>query len=208
MDAPVPPTTTLLLRHGQTRLSIEKRFSGIDDVPLTEAGQAQAAAVADLLKGRQFDAIVSSPLSRAKQTAAAVAQVLGAPVRFEDDLRETDFGAWEGYTFAEVQARWGAELAAWLADPQVAPPGGESFAATTARVARARDRLIARYPRGNVLIVTHTTPIKTLVRLALNAPPEALYRMHLDLASLTEIDWYSDGPAVLRSLNVGHSANQ
>jgi probable phosphoglycerate mutase len=100
-----------------------------------------------------------------------------------------------------VQERWPAELAAWLADPEVAPPGGESFAATAKRVLSARDRLLAEHPGATVLVVSHVTPIKLLAQDALQAPPVALYRLHLDLASLSEIDWYADGPAVLRLYN-------
>ena len=89
--------------------------------------------------------IVTSPLLRARQTAEAVAKATGAPLEVEDDLAETDFGKWEGMTFAEIQARWPDELAAWLASVDVAPPGGESFAAVTRRVVAALDRLLAAH---------------------------------------------------------------
>jgi broad specificity phosphatase PhoE/ribonuclease HI len=198
------PTTTLLLRHGETRLSAEKRFAGIGDIPLTDAGVAQGRAAGTALAGRGIDVIVTSPLKRTRQTAQEVAEVLEVPVRTEEDLRETDFGDWEGYTFAEVRDRWPAEMDAWLADPSVAPPHGESFTATTRRVGTARDKLLVRFRQQTVLIVSHVTPIKMLVRLALEAPPSSLYRMHLDVASLSVVDWYADGPAVVRSLNDTH----
>ena len=92
-------------------------------------------------------------------------------------------------------------MAAWLADPAVAPPGGESFAATTKRVLRGRDRLVETHAGETVLVVSHVTPIKILTQDALEAPPSALYRLHVDLASLAELDWYADGPAVLRLWN-------
>ena len=111
------------------------------------------------------------------------------------------FGAWEGLTFAEVRRRWPDEMTAWLADPQVAPPDGESFAEVSERVTAALRRVLADRERQTVLIVSHVTPIKMLVAAALLAPPPALYRMHLDVAALCEIDWYADGPAVLRSFN-------
>ena len=107
--------------------------------------------------------------------------------------------------YAEVRQRWPAELAAWLADPAVPPPGGESFADVSTRVTDTLRRVLADRPRQRVLIVSHVTPIKTLVVAALLAPPAALYRMHLDVAALCEIDWYADGPAVLRAFNdTGH----
>jgi probable phosphoglycerate mutase len=201
-----PPTTTLLLRHGQTPLSVERRFSGTGDPSLTDAGLAMAVAAADRLVGSGVDAVVSSPLTRARQTAHAAATALGLDVEVEDGLRETDFGDWEGCTFAEVQQEWPREMDAWLASTAVAPPFGESFDDTTARVQRAHDAVLSRHGGRRVVVVSHVTPIKTLLRLALGAPPSALYRMHLDLASLSEVQWFSDGPAVVRSMNDTHHA--
>lgn len=204
-DPTAPPTTTLLLRHGQTPLSVEKRFSGTGDPALTEVGVAQAAAAAARLAGCGATAVVASPLARARRTAELVAGALGLDVAVEPGLRETDFGDWEGYTFAEVKQKWPRELDAWLADTGVAPPFGESFDATATRVRQARDRVLASYGGQTVVLVSHVTPIKTLLRFALDAPPSALYRMHLDLASVSEVQWFADGPAVVRSLNdTGH----
>lgn len=198
---PGVPTTMLLLRHGQTALSIQKRFSGIGDPELTEFGFDQASAAGARLAGAAVEAIVSSPLKRARQTAEAVARATGLDVHIEAGLRETDFGDWEGYTFAEIGQRWPRELEAWLASTAVAPPFGESFDATATRVRQARDRLLASYGGRRVVVVSHVSPIKTLLRFALDAPPSALYRIHLDLASLSEVVWFSDGPAAVRSMN-------
>jgi ribonuclease H / adenosylcobalamin/alpha-ribazole phosphatase len=195
------PTVTILLRHGQTPMSVQKRYAGRTDAPLTEVGVQQAAAAAKRLASAGLGVIVTSPLLRTVQTAQAVAAVTGAAVVTDDGFRETDFGAWEGLTFAEVRERWPAEITAWLADPDVAPPGGESFTDVSARVTEALDRVLAARAGQTVLIVSHVTPIKMLVAAALLAPPAALYRMHLDVAALSEIDWYADGPAVLRSFN-------
>jgi ribonuclease H / adenosylcobalamin/alpha-ribazole phosphatase len=195
------PTVTALLRHGQTPMSVQKRYAGRTDAPLTEVGVQQAAAAAKRLASAGLGVIVTSPLLRTVQTAQAVAAVTGAAVVTDDGFRETDFGAWEGLTFAEVRERWPAEISAWLADPEVAPPGGESFTDVSARVTAALDGVLAARAGQTVLIVSHVTPIKMLVTAALLAPPAALYRMHLDVAALSEIDWYADGPAVLRSFN-------
>jgi probable phosphoglycerate mutase len=205
-DSSARPTTTLLLRHGQTALSVEKRFSGTGDPSLTDAGRAMAVAAADRLVDARVDAVVCSPLARARQTADAVASRLGLDVDVVDGLRETDFGDWEGYTFAEVQQKWPRELDAWLASTAVAPPFGESFDDTALRVRHARDEVLARHGGKRVVVVSHVTPIKTLLRLALDAPPSALYRMHLDLVSLSEVQWFADGPAVVRSMNDTHHA--
>ena len=196
------PTTTLLLRHGQTALSVERRFAGRGDIPLTDVGLEQAAAAAARLARRgNIDLVLTSPLLRARQTASAVADAVGVPLAEDVDLAETDFGSWEGLSFGEVMARWPDEMAAWMADADAAPPGGESFAAVAVRVDAALDRLLAAYQGQTVVVVSHVTPIKTIVCRALLAPTAALFRMHLDVASLCEAAWFADGPALLRSLN-------
>jgi probable phosphoglycerate mutase len=202
------PTTTVLLRHGETPLSVERRFAGRGDIPLTETGRLQAKAAAQRLAARGgVQLIVTSPLQRARLTADAVAAATGAPVEVDDGWIETDFGEWEGLSYAEAMERWPAEVAAWMGDTAVAPPGGESFAAAGRRVLAALNRLLARAGPGRIVVVSHVTPMKTVLRHALLAPPPALRRMHLDVACLCEVDWYADGPAVVRSFNdTGHLA--
>ncbi|WP_344292867.1 histidine phosphatase family protein, partial [Streptomyces synnematoformans] len=170
---------------------------------LSGAGRAQAAAAAAHLAARgTVQAVVSSPLRRCRETADAVAGRLGLDVRVDDGVREADFGAWEGLTFAEVQERHPGDLAAWLRSTKAAPTGdGESFAEVSRRVALSRDKILARYAGRTVLLVTHVTPVKTLVRLALGAPPESLFRMELSAASLSEVAYYADGHASVRLLN-------
>lgn len=199
-------TTVLLLRHGETPLSIEKRFAGVGDAVLTDHGVAQAEAAAAHLADwtrthGAIQAVVSSPLKRTRATADAVARALNVAVIEDPGFAETNFGEWEGMTFAEVRDQAPDLLRAWRSDPEAAPPGGESFAAVARRVAAARTRLLDAHPEQTVVVVSHVTPIKTLLRQALGAPPEALYRMHLDVACLSRIDYYADGPAVVHSLN-------
>ncbi|MGP3947345.1 bifunctional RNase H/acid phosphatase [Streptomyces sp. 7N604] len=199
------PTTLVLLRHGETALTPQKRFSGSGgtDPGLSPAGRRQAEQVAAVLAARgTIQAVVSSPLRRCHETAELVARRLGLDVRTDEGLRETDFGAWEGLTFAEVRDRYPVDLDAWLASPKAAPTGGgESFAHVSRRVALSRDKLLARYAGRTVLLVTHVTPVKTLVRLALGAPPESLFRMELSAASLSAVAYYGDGNASVRLLN-------
>ncbi|MEV8564424.1 bifunctional RNase H/acid phosphatase [Streptomyces sp. NPDC051322] len=198
------PATFVLLRHGETALTPEKRFSGSGgtDPELSATGRAQAeGAAAAFAEGGSIQAVVSSPLRRCRATADVVAGRLGLDVTIENGLRETDFGAWEGLTFGEVRERYADDLNAWLASPKAAPTGGESFTAVARRVAAARDRLLARHAGRTVLLVTHVTPIKTLVRLALGAPPESLFRMELSAASVSEVAYYADGNASVRLLN-------
>ncbi|MFD7677182.1 bifunctional RNase H/acid phosphatase [Streptomyces sp. NPDC060187] len=199
------PATFVLLRHGETPLTPQKRFSGSggSDPSLSDVGRQQAERAATALAARgTIQAVVASPLARTRETAAVVAARLGLDVTIEDGLRETDFGAWEGLTFGEVRDRYPDDMNAWLGSPDVEPTGGgESFAATALRMAETRDRLTAAYAGRTVLLVTHVTPIKTLVRLALGAPPESLFRMELSAASLSAVAYYADGNASVRLFN-------
>ena len=196
------PTRLLLLRHGQTDLSVQRRYSGRSNPALTELGTRQADAAARYL-GQQggIDAVVSSPLQRAYDTAQASANALGLDVTVDDDLIETDFGDWEGLTFREASERDPQLHGRWLRDTAVPPPQGESFDAVAARVRAAQQRLAEQYAGRTVLVVSHVTPIKTLLRLALDAGPAMLYRLHLDLASLSIAEFYPDGAASVRLVN-------
>ena len=199
------PATFVLLRHGETPLTPQKRFSGSGGTnpSLSDVGRDQAErAGAALARRGTIQAIVASPLARTRETAGIVARHLGLEVTVEDEIRETDFGAWEGLTFAEVRERYPDDLTRWLADPTVEPSGGgESFAATATRIAAARDKLVAAYAGRTVLLVSHVTPIKTFVQLALGAPPESLFRMELSAAALSAVAYYADGNASVRLFN-------
>lgn len=184
-----PTTTLILLRHGETEQSLERRFSGRSDLPLTDKGkmQARAAGVRIAAVG-DIALVVSSPLLRTKQTAHAVAKELGLDVHIDKDLREIDFGAWEGMTFGEAKRAGGTAFDAWAGSDEVAPPGGESMAQCRERVERARQRLTAKYAGQRVLVVTHMTPIKALLGDALGSTA-AVRRINLDLCSLSRVDY-------------------
>jgi broad specificity phosphatase PhoE/ribonuclease HI len=196
------PTRLILVRHGSTEHSPQRKYSGRNDLALSELGASQAAAL-----GRRASsfgpvaAVISSPLRRARETAAPIAATLGCPVEVAEGLVETDFGTWEGLTMAEVQERWPADHAAWLASPEQAPPGGESFTEVARRVRRARDEIIAAHPGETVVLVSHVTPIKILLVLVLEAPMSAMYRMSLDTASISSADYFPNGAGSMRSFN-------
>jgi probable phosphoglycerate mutase len=200
-----PPTQLIFLRHGETPHTAEKRFSGStgDNPGLSETGRAQALAAAEYLSRiGGIDALVVSPMRRTQETAAAVAARLGLEPVVDDNWREVDFGDWDGHTFAEIQQKWPDAMNAWLDSTAVAPPSGESFDTCARRARSARDGLLARYPGRTVVVVTHVTPIKLMVRSVLQAPMSSIFRMELRPATLTEIHWYADGLASLRSFNV------
>ncbi len=191
-----------MLRHGQTELSTQRRYSGRGNPALTDTGQRQAEAAAQYLGRRgEVDAVITSPLQRAYDTAAKAAKALGLDVTVDDGLIETDFGAWEGLTFSEAADRDPKLHRTWLRDTAIPPPEGESFDSVAERVARVRARIIAEHAGETVLVVSHVTPIKTMLRLALDAGPGILYRLHLDLASLSIAEFYPDGAGSVRLVN-------
>jgi probable phosphoglycerate mutase len=197
-------TRLLLVRHGETEYTAQRRYSGRGDVPLSARGRAQAGATAARVAALApaVAAVVSSPLSRCTETAEAIAEALGGvPVRRMADLIECDFGDWEGRTFAEVREGWPGQLDAWLASTRVAPPGGESFAEVAVRVRRATDALLEAYPGETVVVVSHVSPIKLVLRDALAANDAFLHRLYLDAAGISVLDLWPDSGVAVRSIN-------
>ena len=197
-------TRIILVRHGSTPLTSQGRYSGRGDVPLTDEGEAQAMAAAGRVAGisRDVAAVLSSPLSRCTRTAELIAaEVGGVPVTVMDDLIECDFGAWEARTFAEVQEQWPAEMQAWLDSTSVAPPGGESFQAVAKRVRAALATVLSAYPGKTVVLVSHVSPIKLMLRDALAAGDAFLHRLYLDAAGVSTMDVWPDGNIAVRSVN-------
>ncbi|MEE6262210.1 bifunctional RNase H/acid phosphatase [Plantactinospora sonchi] len=197
-------TRLLLVRHGETEYTEQRRYSGRGDVPLSSRGLAQAGAAARRVAGLapSVAAVVSSPLSRCTATGGIIAGGLGGvPLKVEPDLIECDFGEWEGKTFGEVRERWSAEMDAWLASTDVAPPGGESFVEVGARVRRAMAGLLSAYPGETVVVVSHVSPLKIALRDALAASDAFLHRLYLDPAGLSVLDIWPDGGMAVRSVN-------
>jgi ribonuclease H / adenosylcobalamin/alpha-ribazole phosphatase len=197
-------TRLILVRHGETAMTAQGRYSGRGDVPLSEQGEAQAMAAAGRVAGiaRDVTAVVTSPLKRCVRTAELIAaEVGGADVTVIPDLIECDFGEWEGLTFAEVQERWPDEMTAWLDSTSVAPPGGESFEAVAKRVRGALASVLSSYPSGVVVLVSHVSPIKLILRDALAASDAFLHRLFLDAAGVSTMDVWPDGNIAVRSVN-------
>ena len=183
----MPEARIDLLRHGEAAGGA--RFRGRSDDPLTPRGEAQvAAAVADLegWGGPPWAGVVTSPLRRCRRPAEALARARGLPLTVDGDLREMDFGAWEGRCAEEIQATDGARLAAFWDDPwQHPPPGGETLAAFAARVAAAWERLLAR--DAPLLVFTHGGVLRLLLAHVLDLPRAALWRWRLDPAARVRI---------------------
>jgi probable phosphoglycerate mutase len=197
-------TRLILVRHGETALTAQGRYSGRGDVPLSEQGEAQAMAAGGRVAGisRDVAAVVSSPLQRCTRTAELIAAELGnVTVTVLPELIECDFGDWEGLTFGEVRERWPAELDRWLESAGVAPPGGESFHAVAKRVRGALATLQSAYPSSTVVVVSHVSPIKLILRDALAASDAFLHRLFLDPAGVSIMDLWPDGGIAVRSVN-------
>jgi broad specificity phosphatase PhoE len=183
----------VLVRHGQSVLNADGCLSGRLDTPLTELGVAQAAEVAAAVRtlGRP-DRVISSPLQRARDTAAA----LGAAVTVDERWIELDYGPYDGVALRDVPRNvW----ASWQADVSWVPPGGESLVALGARVRAACEGALGPAEELTV-VVTHVSPIKAAVAWALGVGDEVSWRMYVAPASITVIGRGDRGP-LLRAFN-------
>jgi broad specificity phosphatase PhoE len=156
-------TELYLIRHGETPWNIEGRYQGQLDPPLTTRGRRQAQDAAEQLALLGFEAIYSSDLARAYQTAEALAAKTGLPIQTDPRLREIDQGEWQGILIDDIRARWPKEIYGWEHDPwRHHPPSGESLPQMQTRIFRAIDEIIARHPTGLVAVFSHKLPIALL----------------------------------------------
>ena len=192
-----------LIRHGQTDWNIARRFQGQSNVPLNEFGRKQAAALADRLSTQHVDALYSSDLERAFETAKMIVHVSGCSPDLHSDLRlrEINFGDWEGLSYNEIKERYPSALAKRETDIyKNAPPNGETLEQLSVRVQSMLDELYARHQEQTVLIVAHGGVLQILLCCALRLNPTMYWQFHLSTASLSEIALYPDG-AILNLLN-------
>jgi ribonuclease H / adenosylcobalamin/alpha-ribazole phosphatase len=195
-----PPHRLILVRHGLTEHTVADLISGAGSEPqpaLTEEGMAQARAAATLtqLWAPRVDQFITSPLLRARQTAGAIAELLGTAPVADPDWAEAHFGRWEGLSVEAVVQDSPGEWEAMIGDPMLGPPGGESLDAVRRRVLNAWDRLVR--PGQTSVVVTHLTPIRIAVSAALAVPHEAFGRITARPGSLTVIDRWADGASTV-----------
>jgi phosphoserine phosphatase len=193
----------LLVRHGQTDWNIARRFQGHSNVPLNEFGRKQAAALADRLSAQHVDAVYSSDLERAIETARMIVRVLSSkPDLYSDSrLREINFGDWEGLSYSEIKERYPSALAERENDIyKNAPPNGETLEQLSARVQSMLDELNVKHQDQTVLIVAHGGVLQVLLCCVLRLNPTMYWQFHLSTASISEIALYPDG-AILNVMN-------
>ncbi len=198
------PTTIFLIRHGETPLTPERRFSGSggSDPSLTEKGRAQARAIGEELSKRNPQHLIVSPMKRTRETAEEINTFLNLEQVIDEDWTEASFGRWDGLTPTEVEEQFPEEYSAWVADAWYRQGGGESYAATTERVASALRRVAAQYPSETVAIVTHNVVVKGAATVALSAPIDSIFHIDVAPCSITTIKiWPSDGLMALMSLS-------
>jgi probable phosphoglycerate mutase len=194
-----PPTTLVLVRHGVTAHTTEKRFSGglaSANPGLSDEGRDQIRSVASWLSplAERVDAVVTSPVRRTRESAEILAEALGHPLQEEPGFAEMEFGAWDGMTFVEVAEKHQADLDKWLGSLDVAPGGsGESFRSVEERVLVGLQRMLDDHAGKTVVVVSHVTPIKTLVAHAVDAPLTSLFRMELSPGSVTVLSFFTAG---------------
>lgn len=187
----------ILVRHGRTALNAAGKFQGHLDPELDDLGIRQAQATAAALDGTRIDAVISSPLRRAQQTAA----VFGLPVTIDERWIELDYGEWDGTPVGDVSA---ATWHAWHRDVQFAPPGGESLHELGVRVTEATTEIMQRADEANIVVVTHVSPIKAAVVWALGGDDALSWKFVLSTASITRLARRGQGAVVMSFNEAAH----
>ena len=194
---PIPPTTVLFVRHGQTPTTGSVLPGRAKGLHLAEAGTKQAEAVAERLKAlKTIDAIYASPLERTRETAAPIAKARGLKVVADKGLLECEFGEWTGRPLKELM-----KLPEWSTVQRYPSgfrfPGGESFAEMQTRITGAVAALVQKHPGGTIVCVSHADPIKAAVASALGTHLDLFQRINISPCSVTTIAYGTGGPFVL-----------
>ena len=187
----------ILVRHGRTASNAAGLLLGRADPPLDETGQAQAEAVGRALG--KADLVVTSPLRRCRETAAAI----DGPVQVDDRFIELDYGEWDLQAIGSLPP---GSWEAWQADLSFSPPGGESLAEVGLRVRSALDELVEQARTTKVVVVTHVSPLKAGVAWALGVGDEVAWRLFVSPASVTRIDVSRGRPSLVSYNELAHLA--
>ena len=198
----------LLIRHAETAHNRDSRVQGQADVPLSELGEHQAAALAEHLRREPLAAVLSSPLQRALATAEAVAAPHGLRVTTDPDLMEMHVGEMEGLSAAEMRARFPEFLAEWVTErgPMLPMPGGESLQQVQERAWRVVERLRSRHPDDTVVLVSHNFVLSCLITRALEMPLHEFRRFRLSVCGVTTLLFRPDRTLLVHLNDTCHLA--
>ncbi len=192
-------TRLVLVRHAEPEETAHGRCYGSLDVGLSQAGREHAAQLAVELAALDYDAVVASPRTRARETAEPLAAARGLEVTVADDLREIDFGSFEGRTYAEIEQSEPELFRAWMETPTaVRFPGGESYVDLRVRALRALDEVRAAH--DSAVVVTHGGVIRAGVAGWLELPDHAIFRLDQSYCGVTIVEWVGETP-IVRLLN-------
>jgi ribonuclease H / adenosylcobalamin/alpha-ribazole phosphatase len=194
-------TRLLLIRHLEPDRSVHGRAYGSLDAPLSALALEQAAKLAQALESVRLDAVYSSPLRRALETATPLAVHRKLVPIVHEGFREIDFGEIEGSRYEEIEESSPGLFQSWMSDPTgVTFPGGESFAELRLRVLAAAEEIRERHRGSAVALVAHAGVTRTIVAASLSMPDEALFRLDQAYGAVSVIDWLGETP-ILRVLN-------
>ena len=194
----------LLVRHGETDWNAQRRYQGQTDVPLSDFGKRQAEFVAKSLLDQKIDAVYTSDLKRARETAEIIVDHNGLEVMPEPRLRELKFGILEGLTFDEAEARYPEMIAAWLEDFNNTPEGAETIQAFNARIVSLLDDLKEKHDGQVVLFVGHGGSLSEILRVVLELSPKKRWYIEMENASLSEVSIAEDYVSLMRLNDTRH----
>ncbi len=205
-------TKIILIRHGETVANRENIFRGREDFPLNEVGRKQAQFLAEHLAARRqverlgrITAIYSSPLSRALDTALAVAKKFGLDVAVDESFINISLGEWEGVPHAEIARKFPEEYHLWRTEPEkLTIPGGESLVDVQKRALKATDEIVQKHIGETIAIVSHRAVIKPLIAGLLQLPPPYFWKIHIDNAAYSVIYHQKERGYMLYQSNVNH----
>lgn len=197
-----PSTSIIFVRHGSTDYPEDRIYKGDNGPALNEGGRAHAANLGTWVKGSDVSAILVSPSTRTRETAAPIVNSLGIEYKIFDELKERCFGIWDGLTFGEIAEKYPEGLSKWKADPaSYTPEGGETIYDLQKRVNSVLQLALQEYKGKKVIIVSHTGPIRVAVTQALNIPLIFYRQLQIHPGSATRVDY---GNSAVNLIYLGH----
>jgi broad specificity phosphatase PhoE len=194
-------TEIYLVRHGQTEWNREAIFRGTTDVPLNDSGIEEAGLAAEALRRIAIEAVYSSPLARARQTAEPIARVHGLDLRIAEGLMDLCFGEWQGVSYQAVREKYPDLYRAWREAPHtIAFPGGESLAALQTRAVGAVREIVCHHPDGTIAMVSHRVVNRVLICGLVGIDLARFWQIGQDTTAINRLIW-REGRFILSCLN-------